>query len=101
MTVCREEARNMAEQIDQAPVRILEGAGVGCQGTRSLRWCWCMRHGGTGVRSQGFDRAGDAPWRSDTARGTRDVLGSAVPAFILIALVSGTAGVRDLGRLAG
>jgi uncharacterized protein len=38
------------------------------------------------------------PGRSDTARGTGERLGSAVPAFIVTALVSGKAGVRDLAR---
>jgi hypothetical protein len=43
------------------------------------------------------DRAGIAAWRSDTAR-LENVLGSAVPAFVVTALVSGRAGVWDLAR---
>jgi hypothetical protein len=40
-------------------------------------------------------RAGTSPWRSDTAGVLVNVLGSAVPAFIVTALVSGKVGVRD------
>jgi hypothetical protein len=43
------------------------------------------------------DRAGIAARRSDTAR-LENVLGSAVPAFVVTALVSGRAGVWDLAR---
>jgi hypothetical protein len=53
---------------------------------------------GTGVRPPGADRARAASWRSDTAQALENVLGSAVPAFIVSALISGKAGVRDLAR---
>ena len=43
------------------------------------------------------DRAGIAARRSDTAR-LENVLGSAVPAFVVTALVSGRAGVWNLAR---
>jgi len=69
----------------QAPDRHLLGAGV------------CDDHG-PGLCPQWADRAGTSPWRSDTAWVLENVLGSAVPAFIVTGLVSGRAGVRDLAR---
>jgi hypothetical protein len=48
---------------------------------------------------QGADRAGTSPWRSDAARGIGErPRVSAVPAFIVTALVGGKAGVRNLAR---
>ena len=69
----------------QAPDRDILGAGL-------------RDDYGTGVRAPSADRTRAAAGRSDTARGTGERPRGAVPAFIVTALISGKAGVRDLAR---
>jgi hypothetical protein len=88
----------MAGQTEQAAGTDISPIGVViCQASdRHLLGAGVRDDHGLGLCSQRADRAGTSPGGATPHGVLENVLGSAVPTFIVTALVSGNAGARDI-----